>query len=177
MNEITTQISDLETKIEGLKAKIKSVDDVEKYKNRIAELKADEKRLAKEYEQLESELFVIEEFIRTKVKMLDEKINSKFKYVRFKLFNQQINGGLDECCEALINTNGCWTPYSDANAAGRINGGIDIINTLSEYYNFNAPLFIDNSESVVELAKAKGQVFRLVVSGSDKTLRIETEDK
>lgn len=177
VNEITTQISDLETKIEGLKAKIKSVDDVEKYKNRIAELKADEKRLAKEYEQLESELFVIEEFIRTKVRMLDEKINSKFKYVRFKLFNQQINGGLDECCEALINTNGCWTPYSDANAAGRINGGIDIINTLSEYYNFNAPLFIDNSESVVELAKAKGQVFRLVVSGSDKTLRIETEDK
>ena len=107
--------------------------------------------------------------------MLDEKINGRFKYVRFKLFNQQINGALDECCEALINTNGCWTPYGDANAAGRINGGIDIINTLSEYYGFEAPIFIDNAESVVDLAETKTQAIRLIVSGSDKTLRIEME--
>lgn len=177
LDAIDGQIREIDTKIAGLRSKIASVEQVEKCKARIEQLKADEKRLAKEYEQLESELFVIEEFIRTKVRMLDEKINSRFRYVRFKLFNQQINGALEECCEALINTNGCWTPYSDANAAGKINGGIDIINTLSEHYNFDAPLFIDNSESVVELAKAKGQVFRLVVSGSDKTLRIETEDK
>ncbi len=175
--EIDEQIGELETKVEGLKAKKQSVEDTEKYKNRIEELKADEKRLAKEYEQLESELFIVEEFIRTKVRMLDEKINGRFKYVRFKLFKQLVSGGLEECCEALINTNGCFTPYSDANAAGRINGGIDIINTLSDHYNFNAPLFIDNAESVVGLAKAKGQVIRLVVSGSDKSLRIETEDK
>jgi DNA repair exonuclease SbcCD ATPase subunit len=177
LNEIQTAIGDIAAQIVGLQKKISEVDYEKKYKARIEELKADEKRLAKEYEQLESELFIVEEFIRTKVKMLDEKINSRFKYVRFKLFNQQINGGLEECCEALINTNGCFTPYSDANAAGRINGGIDIINTLSEHYNFNAPLFIDNAESVVELARAKCQVFRLVVSGSDKSLRVETEDK
>ncbi len=175
--EIQTKISNIGMTIANLQAKIASVDQAEKFKARIEELKADEKRLAKEYEQLESELFVIEEFIRTKVKMLDEKINSRFKYVRFKLFKPLISGGLEECCEALINTNGCFTPYSDANAAGRINGGIDIINTLSEHYNFNAPLFIDNAESVVELARAKCQVFRLVVSGSDKSLRVETEDK
>jgi chromosome segregation ATPase len=177
VTEIQNSISELSGKITTLQVKITSVDDAEKYKARIEELKADEKRLAKEYEHLESELFVIEEFIRTKVKMLDEKINGRFKYVRFKLFNQQINGALEECCEALINTNGCWTPYSDANAAGRINGGIDIINTLSEYYCFEAPIFIDNAESVVDLAETKTQAIRLIVSGSDKTLRIEMEDK
>ncbi len=174
--EIQNSINELSGKVTSLQTKITSVSDAEKYKARIEELKADEKRLAKEYESLESELFVIEEFIRTKVKMLDEKINSRFKYVRFKLFNQQINGALEECCEALINTNGCWTPYSDANAAGRINGGIDIINTLSEYYGFEAPIFIDNAESVVDLAETKTQAIRLIVSGSDKTLRIEMED-
>lgn len=173
--EIQNSINELSGKVTSLQTKITSVSDAEKYKTRIEELKADEKRLAKEYESLESELFVIEEFIRTKVKMLDEKINGRFRYVRFKLFNQQINGALDECCEALINTNGCWTPYSDANAAGRINGGIDIINTLSEYYGFEAPIFIDNAESVVDLAETKTQAIRLIVSGSDKTLRIEME--
>lgn len=176
LNEIQAEIGDITMQIVGLQKKISEVDYEKKYKARIEELKADEKRLAKEYEQLESELFVIEEFIRTKVRMLDEKINNKFQYVRFKLFNQQINGGLEECCEALINTNGCWAPYGDANAAGRINGGIDIINTLSEYYGFEAPIFIDNAESVVDLAETKTQAIRLIVSGSDKTLRIEMED-
>jgi hypothetical protein len=160
-----------------LQASINSVNDAERFKARVEELKADEKRLAKEYENLEKELYTIEEFIRTKVKMLDEKINARFKYVRFKLFNTQINGAIEECCEALINTNGCWTPYSDANAAGKINGGLDIISTLSEFYDFDAPIVIDNAESVVELAKTDAQIIRLVVSGSDKTLRIETEDK
>ena len=144
-------------------------------KLRIEELKADEKKLAKEYERLESELFLTEEFIRTKVRMLDSKINGRFKHVRFKLFDQQINGALNECCEALINTNGCWTPYSDANAAGRINGGIDIINTLSEFYKFEAPIFCDNAESVTQLTETKTQVFRLVVSEKDKSLRIQVE--
>lgn len=176
ITEIQDSIDELSGRIAELQKKIASVTDSEKYKARISELKADEKRLAKEYEQLESELFIVEEFIRTKVKMLDEKINSRFKYVRFKLFNTQINGGLEECCEALINTNGCWTPYSDANAAGRINGGIDIINTLSEFYGFEAPIFVDNAESVVDLAETKTQAIRLIVSGSDKALRIEMED-
>ena len=175
ISKIQSDIADISMKVRELQAKINLVDQCEKMKNRIEELKADEKKLAKEYERLEGELFITEEFIRTKVKMLDSKINSRFKYVRFKLFDVQINGALNECCEALINTNGCWTPYSDANAGGRINRGIDIINTLSEFYNFEAPIFCDNAESVVDLAKTKSQIFRLVVSGEDKKLRIETD--
>jgi DNA repair exonuclease SbcCD ATPase subunit len=173
--EIQGNIVDITSKIRDLESKINSVEQGKKLSARIDELKADEKRLAKEYERLEGELFIMEEFIRAKVKMLDSKINSRFKYVRFKLFDTQINGALNECCEALINTNGCRTPYSDANAAGKINGGIDIINTLSEFYSFDAPIFIDNAESVVDLAETKAQAFRLVVSGQDKALRIETE--
>jgi len=175
ISKIQSDIADISAKVRELQAKINLVDQCEKMKNRIEELKADEKKLAKEYERLEGELFITEEFIRTKVKMLDSKINSRFKYVRFKLFDVQINGALNECCEALINTNGCWTPYSDANAGGRINGGIDIINTLSEFYNFEAPIFCDNAESVTALAETKSQLFRLVVSEKDKVLRIETE--
>jgi len=175
ITEIQNSINDISVKIQGLQTKITAVENAEKFTARIEELKADEKKLAKEYERLEGELYLTEEFIRTKVKMLDSKINGSFKYVRFKLFDVQINGALNECCEALINTNGCWTPYSDANASGKINGGIDIINTLSEFYNFEAPIFCDNAESVTALAETKSQLFRLVVSKKDKVLRIETE--
>jgi chromosome segregation ATPase len=104
INEIQAALGDIAIQITKLQASINSVNDAERFKARVEELKADEKRLAKEYENLEKELYTIEEFIRTKVKMLDEKINARFKYVRFKLFNTQINGAIEECCEALINT-------------------------------------------------------------------------
>ncbi|MZK72441.1 hypothetical protein GT707_28075 [Clostridium beijerinckii] len=112
-----------------------------------------------------------EEFIRTKVELLEERINSKFKTVRFKLFKQQINGGIDECCETLIN----GVPYSNANTASQINSGIEIINTLSEHYKFQVPIFIDNRESVNEILDTESQIINLIVS-KDKKLRVEVDE-
>lgn len=93
---------------------------------RIEELKAEEKELAEEYAQLEKEQYLIEEFIRTKVSLIESSINTQFNMVRFKLFNEQVNGALDETCETLINSNGAWVPWTDANSAGRINAGLDM---------------------------------------------------
>ena len=55
--------------------------------------------------------------------------------------------------------------------AGQINAGIDIINTLSEYFELVAPIFIDNSECVNKIADAKGQLIKLVVT-EDKEIKI-----
>ena len=84
------------------------------------------------------------------------------------MYEQLINGGIVETCEALIN----GVPYSDANNAAKINAGIDIINTLSKEYDTWAPIFVDNAESVNELIKTESQIVRLVVS-DDKELRAE----
>jgi DNA repair exonuclease SbcCD ATPase subunit len=139
---------------------------------RITELSNQEKMLAAEFEKLDSELFLIESFIRAKVGLLEDRINSKFKYARFKLFETQINGGLNECCETLIK----GVPFgSGLNNAAKINSGLDIINTLSKFYGFQPVIFVDNAESVTELIKTEAQVIRLVVSEPDKTLRIESE--
>ena len=50
--------------------------------------------------------------------------------------------------------------------------GLDIINTLSRFYNTTAPIFIDNRESINELYETNAQVISLIVS-EDKELRIE----
>jgi DNA repair exonuclease SbcCD ATPase subunit len=140
---------------------------------RIAELAEQEKVLAAEYERLERELYLSEEFIRTKVSMLEDKINSKFRLARFKLFQDQINGGVAECCETTYN----GVPYSTGlNNGAKINVGLDIINTLAEHYGFTAPIFVDNAESVTKLIGTEGQQIRLIVSEHDKALRIEVEN-
>ena len=140
---------------------------------RIEELKAEERKLAAEYEELEQQIYLTEEFIRAKVRMLEDKINSKFKMARFKLFNVLVNGGIEETAETMVN----GVPYSNLNNGARLNIGLDIINTLADHYGFAPPVWLDNAESVTDILPTKGQQIRLIVSGMDKKLRIELAEK
>ena len=171
---IQAEINELNAELEQLRNQLSEIKTAERSKARIAELEQQEKDLAQQFEQLEEELYLTEEFIRTKVNMLESKINSKFRYARFKLFKENINGGFEEVCETLYN----GVPYSSGlNNAAKINVGLDIINTLSEHYKFSAPIFIDNAESVTKLIDIDSQVISLVVSEKDKTLRVESPNK
>lgn len=153
-----------------IESKLAAHRQAERSQQRIAELEEQQATLAKEYEELELHLHLTEEFTRAKVNLLEEKINDKFKFARFKLFNTQINGGLEETCETIFD----GVPYgAGLNNAARINVGIDIINTLTEYYGIRAPIFIDNAESVTRLIDSDSQIVSLVVSEPDKELRVE----
>lgn len=140
---------------------------------RIEELKAEERRLAEEYEELERQIFLTEEFIRSKVRLLEDRINSKFQLARFKLFEVQVNGAVVEWCETMYG----GVPYSNLNSGARLNVGLDIINTLAEHFNFAPVVFIDNAESVTNILPTRGQQIRLIVSAADKKLRIELAEK
>lgn len=171
---VQQDINDIQAELRKLEEDKANFVQVRKTEQRIAELEKQERVLAAEYEQLQEELFLTEEFTRSKVALLDSKINSKFKYARFRLFEEQINGGLKEVCDTLYN----GVPYDGGlNNAARINVGLDIINTLSEHYGFSAPIFIDNAEAVTQLIDTDAQVIRLIVSETDKKLRVEAKNK
>lgn len=128
---------------------------------RKQELIDGEKEISAHYGQLETQLFLLEEFTRSKVNLLTDAINNKFKFVQFKLFEENINGGLEEICEPTVEGNNYSTGL---NNAARINAGLDIINTLMEYYNTKVPVFIDNAEGVNELIDIDTQLITLSVS-------------
>ena len=96
-------------------------------------------------------------------------VNSRFQLARFRLFREQVNGGLADCCEVMVD----GVPYADLNHAMQVNVGIDIIYTLSAHYGLRVPLVVDNAESVTQLQSIPTQVIRLVVSAPDQTLRVE----
>jgi DNA repair exonuclease SbcCD ATPase subunit len=172
--QLREDISGLRQESAGYESELAKFDQVQRQQARIAELEEQESKLAAEYEQLQHELYLIEEFTRTKVNMLQTRIDSKFKIARFRLFDEQINGGLKETCETLAD----GIPYDKGlNNAARINVGLDIINTLSQHYGVSAPIFVDNAEAVTRLLDTDAQITRLIVSAADKRLRIETSDK
>lgn len=171
---IQTQIDELNADLTEAKEKADRFTRREQGEARIEELKRDEKRLAAEYEKLEGQLYLCEQFIQAKVSMLTEKINALFELARFKLFDVQVNGGISECCEITVD----GVPFNGGlNNAARINAGLDVCRTLARHYGLLAPVFVDNAESVCELIDMDAQVIRLVVSEPDKVLRVEPAKK
>lgn len=131
---------------------------------RVVELERQEKEMSNELANLEGIEFSITQFEKAQMDMLESRINNRFKIVKFKLFETQINGGEVPCCITLIN----GVPYADANTASRAQAGLDIINVLSEHYGVVAPVFFDNRESVVDIPETKAQIINLIVTEGAK---------
>lgn len=169
-------VIELQAKIDSILAEINDVNDLlyrfelhAKQQERVDELIAKEQNLGLKFGELEQQLMVLEEYVRTKVSLLTETINSQFRIVKFKLFDTAINGGLIECCEPTV---GGANYSTGLNNAARINAGLDIINALMSHYDLHLPLFVDNAESVNELIEVDTQVITLSVS-QDKKLTVK----
>lgn len=146
-------------------------DAADKAKARIKELASEEKRMAEEHDRLQHEIWLIEEFTRARARMLTDRINGHFEIAKFRLFEEQVNGGIKEVCDVTVD----GVPYGDLNHGKQLNAGLDIIDAFAKKFDFAPPVILDNSESVTCIRRTLGQQIRLIVSAADKKLRIETE--
>lgn len=162
LRSMKSKKADLETELN----KFKLIDDIN---HRILELENQQQKLVAEKNALDEASFLMDEFIKAKVNMLEENINSRFKLARFKMFNVMLNGNIEECCETTYK----GVPYRSMNNAARINVGLDIINALTSYYKVNAPVFIDNAEAVTEFVPVNSQTIKLIVDESKPQLTVE----
>lgn len=166
-SELTEKRKGLVIELDELKKQLATKDQIEVSENRIKELNKEARILAQQIADLEKIEYNILQFSKVKINEIDKVINSKFKYVRFKLFDTQINGSEIECCECTYK----GIPFQSLNHAGQVISGIDIINAISEYYGISAPVWIDNRESINELIEIKSQLINLWVS-TDKILTV-----
>ena len=169
LTKLDEELSSMKSKKAALETelnKFKLIDDIN---HRILELENQQQKLVAEKNALDEASFLMDEFIKAKVNMLEDVINSRFKLARFKMFNVMINGNIDECCETTYK----GVPYRSMNNAARINVGLDIINALTSYYKVNAPVFIDNAEAVTEFVPVNSQTIKLIVDESKPQLTVE----
>lgn len=164
--KIDTELKELKSKKLALETELNKFKMVADIDTRIAELETQQRKLAEEKNLLDETSFLIDEFVKTKVDLLEQSINSHFEYARFKMFNGLVNGSIEECCETTYK----GVPYRSMNNAARMNVGLDIINALTKFYNVTAPVFIDNAEAVTDFIKCNSQTIKLVVDADFKTL-------
>lgn len=170
---IDEEVAKVENVLRDLNRRLSLFDVAQIQTKRIDQLNEERKLVAKEFEELDLGLRLVEIFIKSKMDMLSEKVNGMFKSVSFRLFVEQINGGIKEDCEVLVpGPNGQMVSFAHANNAARINSGLEIIGVLQKHYNNVMTVFVDNAEAVTKLADPGCQLIQLIVSEADKKLRI-----
>jgi hypothetical protein len=169
--EIDEEISVIDASISELN-KISGKKEAQQYtKDRIAELREELSLKAEALATTEQKIFEVEEQIKSEVQGAEDKLNSRFELVKWRLFELQVNGGWKNTCIPLLN----GVPYASVNSAQKIDMGIDIINTISKEKGLSYPVFIDDAESSNEIHKPVGQGIYLYVS-NDKKLVVKGEN-
>ena len=134
--EKTAEISRLQTLIA----------ESEKAQGRVDELKEEQRNVRQLLADCQKELDLLRDFQKAKCDMLTDKINSMFKFVKWRLFKQNLtDDNFQEVCDPMIENE----PYGRRlNHGSRALAELDICNTFQSVHDVNLPVFIDDSESL-----------------------------
>lgn len=169
VEKLSSDIQSDKTILAGLNQEMQKFEMVKTYDIRLNELKEQDKSLKEQNQEVEKQLWLIEEFTRRKVKRIEDSINERFSIIKWKLFDVQKNEGIKEMCEVTYQ----GIEYSSGlNNGARINCDLDIIRTLSRELGITMPVFVDNAESVNTLQPIEGQMIELQVT-EDEKLKVE----
>ena len=171
LKRLDSELSELADKRSTLQTELTKYDVIRDITKRINELEQEQQRLINEKNSVDETAFLLDEFVKAKVEMLEDTINKHFTITTFKMANVLVNGSVEDCCETMVD----GVPYRSLNNAARINAGIDIINALTKFYNVTAPVFIDNAEAVTKFVNCNSQTVKLIVDETCKELRVDME--
>lgn len=138
------------------------------YDDCLAKVKAlEEERdiLARQLDELSERKDLADEYQQERDRILEDSVNSHFRFTRFRLFESLNDGTRKPNCVATCN----GVAYSDLNSAMKINCGLDILNAISRYYGVYAPCFVDNAETVINVEPISAQQILLYVSEGTPT--------
>lgn len=163
-SDLRSKKNGLQLEVDTLNRELAKEDQIIRTTKRNEELEQLLRSMQQDIAACEQIEMTILEFMKAKVSLVEQRINSAFSYVKFKLFDTQVDGTEYDTCECMVD----GTPYSDLNTAKKMNAGIDIINALCRAKGVTAPIFIDNRESVSELISCPSQLINLMVQRGSK---------
>ena len=148
------------------KAAIKSAAD---YRKRIEELNAELKQLNKDAIYYEGDISKAK-FIRRRVaESLEDKINSGFENVKFKMYNVIASTGeMKETCEAFMHD----VPYSALSKGEKLKCALETFKVIQSYYGVQMPVILDDAESYTlnSFVALPNQIWLFKVSDDEKLI-------
>jgi hypothetical protein len=170
---IEKELAGLEAELEKVNAALAQADRMAKDRTRVQELTAREAELAQLIADIDKMLCDIRDYKRAEAEIITEKVNGLFRHVTFKMFEQRLAEDAEDkpMCEAVYK----GVPYAEMSFGQRIFCGVDIINTLSEYYGVSVPMFLDHAESITLPIETKAQTIELRAVEGVKQLQVQSK--
>lgn len=131
---------------ESMVLRMNSVDSYNKQlESRKAELEAELADLtAKEMAETRKR-DLVKVFELAKIKAVTDKLNSRFQYVKWQMFAEQVNGGYADVCIPTVE----GTSYDGLlNHGNKLLAELDIALAFQNFYSVKLPLILDDAESV-----------------------------
>lgn len=135
---------------------------------RIAELEETQRTLNQQLTNYEKEDSCAERFEHAVIADLENRVNELFPTIRFKMFEQLINGNVRPTCQLTMH----GVPYADLSNSEKILAGLECVRAMQRHTGVHAPIIIDNCESVNRFPDDIGCQMVLLYVSTDRELKI-----
>ena len=134
----------------------KTLDDLAYYQRQMENL-AKEKEILKSMQRdlvsLEQKRELANQFLYSKLKMLDDKVAKVFGAIKFKLIQENINGGFDPVCKPYIfdtvKNESTGVPWASGSKSEKVETGIAILEAIKKNLGLpNIPLLFDEGGEI-----------------------------
>lgn len=137
-NNLNGQLSELKSQLTLANNDIKIDESIAKIRENIKQAEINRANT-------EKVIYQIEQLNKNKNELLEESVNKHFDLVKWKLFKTLKNGSYEDACIPMIDG---YELGTSANKGREILAKLDIISGLSNFYQQNLPILLDNAESL-----------------------------
>lgn len=170
---ITARLATLNRERDTIRRGLSDCDTADSLRAEIRRLDEEARTLAQQLSDADRDEDTMRRYTRARIETVEQRVNSLFRTVRFRLFEYTNEGGEVDTCVPLVGADG--VPYPVANTAAQVWAGLEIIRVLQQHAGVSAPVFVDGAERVTHFPRMDHQAILLRVVDGVRPLRVESK--
>lgn len=168
---ITARLATLNRERDTIRRGLSDCDTADSLRAEIRRLDEEARTLAQQLSDVDRDEDTMRRYTRARIEAMEQRVNSLFRTVRFRLFEYTNEGGEVDTCVPLVGDDG--VPYPVANTAAQVWAGLEIIRVLQQHAGVSAPVFVDGAERVTHFPRMDHQAILLKVAQGVRPMRVE----
>lgn len=168
---ITARLATLNRERDTIRRGLSDCDTADSLRAEIRRLDEEARTLAQQLSDVDRDEDTMRRYTRARIEAMEQRVNSLFRTVRFRLFEYTNEGGEVDTCVPLVGDDG--VPYPVANTAAQVWAGLEIIRVLQQHAGVSVPVFVDGSNLVTRFPRMDHQAILLRVVEGVRPMRVE----
>ena len=167
---IAARLATLNRERDTIRRGLSDCDTADSLRAEIRRLDEEARTLAQQLSDVDRDEDTMRRYTRARIEAMEQRVNSLFRTVRFRLFEYTNEGGEVDTCVPLVGDDG--VPYPVANTAAQVLAGLEIIHVLQQHAGVSAPVFVDGAERLTHFPRMDHQAILLKVAQGVRPMRV-----